>query len=423
MEEIENRWRKLSLSETEGRKVDLSKENKQTKAVLAAKFLTRRAVNIKAVTRTFQPIWRTRRNFDVTSTGNNLVLIAFELEADVEKVLQGEPWTFDRHLVVLQRGIDDAIQYDLRISVSQEVIPKKEQDGLGSNSILAVDHDARSEEGPTDQIFQGLKEVTPPLETAITEDVEYMFKVGWESNDVDKKSSNKEQPCSKSKGKNKAPNQDLKNKPKLVEVKVGQASPKRGSWTRLRDRPLHEGKKVDLRMMEDSKRKYGETEMESWGTEGKEKKMGVSEETLVLVTELRNLQIVKALEKVTNKEEPGIVFLMKTKLNEEWMKMVKEKCNMKHGLIVPSKGKSGGLALLWKEGVKLEVQTSSQSHVDMIVDNGVNIGRWHLTGSYGNPDITKRHESWAKLKHLKGTSTLPWLEIGDFNEIMGLSEK
>ena len=44
-------------------------------------------------------------------------------------------------------------------------------------------------------------------------------------------------------------------------------------------------------------------------------------------------------------------------------------------------------------------------------------------GFYGNPDTTKRLESWAKLKFLKGTSSLPWLVIGDFNEITGLSEK
>lgn len=34
--------------------------------------------------------------------GENILLIAFELEIDAEKVLQGEPWVFDRHLVVLQ---------------------------------------------------------------------------------------------------------------------------------------------------------------------------------------------------------------------------------------------------------------------------------------------------------------------------------
>ena len=60
-------------------------------------------MNIEAVARTFKPIWCTQRNFKVTSAGDNLVLIAFELEVDVEKVLQGELWKFDRHLVVLQR--------------------------------------------------------------------------------------------------------------------------------------------------------------------------------------------------------------------------------------------------------------------------------------------------------------------------------
>ena len=31
-----------------------------------------------------------------------MVLFDFELEVDVEKVLMGEPWTFNRHLVVLE---------------------------------------------------------------------------------------------------------------------------------------------------------------------------------------------------------------------------------------------------------------------------------------------------------------------------------
>ncbi|XP_075652642.1 uncharacterized protein LOC142623107 [Castanea sativa] len=64
---------------------------------------------------------------------------------------------------------------------------------------------------------------------------------------------------------------------------------------------------------------------------------------------------------------------------------------MKHDLIVPSNGNNGGITLLWKEDVKVE--------------------------------IAKRPKSWAKLKHLKGTSPLPWLAIEDFNEITSLLEK
>ena len=54
-------------------------------------------------------------------------------------------------------------------------------------------------------------------------------------------------------------------------------------------------------------------------------------------------------------KDPIIVFLMETKSNKEWMGMVKDKCNMKHGLIIPSEGKNGDLAMLWKEGITVEV--------------------------------------------------------------------
>ena len=72
MEDIASRWKKLSLSDTKGKNVDLSKEKKRLEFVLAAKFLTRRSLNIKVVARTFRPIWRTRRNFEVSAAGDNV---------------------------------------------------------------------------------------------------------------------------------------------------------------------------------------------------------------------------------------------------------------------------------------------------------------------------------------------------------------
>ena len=114
---------------------------------------------------------------------------------------------------------------------------------------------------------------------------------------------------------------------------------------------------------------------------------------------------------------------METKLKREWLEKVKERCKMKHGLIVPSDGSKGGLAMLWKEGITMEIKTYSQDHIDAWVESGWDGGCWHFTRFYGNPDTAKRPESWAKLKSLKGTSSLPWLVIGDFNEITGLTKK
>ena len=79
--------------------------------------------------------------------------------------------------------------------------------------------------------------------------------------------------------------------------------------------------------------------------------------------------------------------------------------------------------MLWKEGIKVEVQTFSQTHINALGDSGAKVGWCHLTGFYGNQDTGKRPKSWARLKQLKDMSTLPWLTIGDFNEIIDCLRK
>ena len=80
---------------------------------------------------------------------------------------------------------------------------------------------------------------------------------------------------------------------------------------------------------------------------------------------LGNLQTVIALEKDVKKEDPTIVFLMETKSNTDWMNNVQERCKLKHGFIVTSNGKSGGLALLWKEDTIVDVKFSLK-HILML---------------------------------------------------------
>ena len=87
----------------EGKKVDLSRKKKAGEHVEVEKCLTRRNINIEAVACTFRPIGRTRGNFEVNDSRNNMILFDFELEVDTQKVLTGEPWAFDRHLVVMER--------------------------------------------------------------------------------------------------------------------------------------------------------------------------------------------------------------------------------------------------------------------------------------------------------------------------------
>ena len=71
----------------------------------------------------------------------------------------------------------------------------------------------------------------------------------------------------------------------------------------------------------------------------------------------------------------------------------------------------------------MKVLGSSLSHIDAIVEGGGNYSPWHLMGFYGNLETSKRVESWQLINSLYSVSHLPWLVIGDFNEIRCVEEK
>jgi len=91
------------LSESEENRVALRIERKKRDFILAGKIFTRRSLNVEAIAKTFRPLWRTKAGFNVTVGDENVLLFAFELEVDAGIVIQGEPWAFDRHLVVFEK--------------------------------------------------------------------------------------------------------------------------------------------------------------------------------------------------------------------------------------------------------------------------------------------------------------------------------
>lgn len=58
MEDLTKSWSCLTLSDVEGLNLRLTEEEAVTEYVLEAKFLTKRALNIEAIAKTFSPIWR-----------------------------------------------------------------------------------------------------------------------------------------------------------------------------------------------------------------------------------------------------------------------------------------------------------------------------------------------------------------------------
>lgn len=89
---------------------------------------------------------------------------------------------------------------------------------------------------------------------------------------------------------------------------------------------------------------------------------------------------------------------------------------------VPSRRRSGGLALLWKNDVLLNTQIVSPNHIGAYVSYPMQV-QWRLTGIYGHPEEQRKCETWHLMRHLYSYTSLPWLCIGDFNEMLSSDEK
>ena len=84
-------------------------------------------------------------------------------------------------------------------------------------------------------------------------------------------------------------------------------------------------------------------------------------------------------------------------------------------------GKSGGLAVMWKESCKVEILQANKRIIDMKV-------HWQdksffLSCIYGDPVKCRRHEVWERITRIGVDRKGPWVMTGDFNEILDPSEK
>ena len=85
-------------------------------------------------------------------------------------------------------------------------------------------------------------------------------------------------------------------------------------------------------------------------------------------------------------------------------------------------GKSGGLAVMWKKGINIELHNYSRYHIDVEVVESDGF-RWRFTGVYGEPARDRKWKTWKLMRILRQQLNLPWLCTGDFNEILYSHEK
>lgn len=98
------------------------REEQQWSAI--GRFLTDRPINVLAMKNIMAAVWRPVKGVWIKELGPNLFIFQFFHELDLERVINGGPWTFEQHLLIfskLETGMNpmqmDLVEVDFWVQV------------------------------------------------------------------------------------------------------------------------------------------------------------------------------------------------------------------------------------------------------------------------------------------------------------------
>ncbi|KAB2021692.1 hypothetical protein ES319_D07G157900v1, partial [Gossypium barbadense] len=129
---------------------------------------------------------------------------------------------------------------------------------------------------------------------------------------------------------------------------------------------------------------------------------------------------IRELKQLLVANRPDIIFLCETKMNAIEFQKVQTRCRMQNGLVVNSDGRSGGLALMWKDELDVTIKSYSKHHIDSIVKLGCT-KTIRVMGYYGHANPSERNSSWNMLRSVGAAVKEEWVVgayMNDFRDII-----
>lgn len=118
----------------------------------------------------------------------------------------------------------------------------------------------------------------------------------------------------------------------------------------------------------------------------------------------------------------SVMVLLEPRISGTTALKVADNLGFSNYFIVDAVGFSGGLWLLWNSAdVNLQVAECSQYTITSLIK--YEGAQWFFIAVYANPHASLRSDLWHYLDGALHSSTLSWLFVGDFNEVVSPSER
>ncbi|MBA0631614.1 hypothetical protein Godav_000473, partial [Gossypium davidsonii] len=89
-----------------------------SKPTLICTVWTEKLYNPESFRAQMKSIWKTRKKFEIQMVGQNLFLIVFDLEEDLETIMEGRPWHFRKSIILFDRLIQAVERDQIRLNSS-----------------------------------------------------------------------------------------------------------------------------------------------------------------------------------------------------------------------------------------------------------------------------------------------------------------
>ena len=125
------------------------------------------------------------------------------------------------------------------------------------------------------------------------------------------------------------------------------------------------------------------------------------------------------------RHRPNILIIIKPRIAKARAQGVIDTLPYSHSSRVDPTSFSGSIWLLWNEGpsFSVEIITCSEHSIHAMIKVHSPSLSFLLTAVYAPPQFNRRKPFWDYLQNLAVNISLPWLLLGDFNDMISEEEK